>query len=198
VGQVQKIIDPATQRSKFDQNTVNRPTLIDDCLKLPPSDLILSEIACASHPGGKQHVSFKATAENSKFTQQLIVDVGDVPDHIVRAFEIRFTYPNNAPVISGLKLAETWGRGITDYIDGNGSATVYIVIAMENGDRVFARVTGVASKTSERLAATQVGYITGGTGKLAGCRELYEYHPTSIIKRASMRANSTVDYSIGK
>ena len=85
----------------------------------------------------KQQVSFKAPAENSKYTQQLIVHVGDVPNHIVRAFEIHFTYPNNAPVINGLKLVETWGRGISDYMDGNGSLTVYTVIVMENGDRFF-------------------------------------------------------------
>jgi hypothetical protein len=41
----------------------------------------------------KQHVSFKTAAENGKFTQQLIIDVGDAPEHIVRAFEIHFTYP---------------------------------------------------------------------------------------------------------
>jgi hypothetical protein len=146
----------------------------------------------------KQHVSFKTAAENSKFTQQHIIDVGDAPEHIVRAFEIHFIYPNNAPVINGLKLVETWGRGITDYIDGNGSATVYIVIAMENGDRLFARVTGVTSKTSERLAATQVGFIAGGTGKLAGMQGVVRISSDFDYKTGFNETQFDMDYSIGK
>jgi hypothetical protein len=146
----------------------------------------------------KRHVSFKTLAENSKFTQQLIIDVGDAPEHIVRAFEIHFTYPNNAPVINGLKLVETWGRGITDYIDGNGSATVYIVIAVENGDRLFARVTGVTSKTPERLAATQVGFITGGTGKLAGMQGVVRISSDFDYKTGFNETQFDMDYSIGK
>jgi hypothetical protein len=146
----------------------------------------------------KQHVSFKTAAENSKFTQQLIIDVGDAPEHIVRAFEIHFTYPNNAPVINGLKLVETWGRGITDYVDDNGSATVYIVIATENGDRLFARVTGVTSNTSERLAATQVGFITGGTGKLAGMQGVVRISSDFDYKTGFNETQFDMDYSIGK
>jgi hypothetical protein len=146
----------------------------------------------------KQHVSFKTPAENSKFTQQLIIDVGDAPEHIVRAFEIHFTYPTNAPVINGLKLVETWGRGITDYIDGNGSATVYIVIATENGDRLFARVTGVTSKTSDKLAATQVGFITGGTGKLAGMQGVVRISSDFDYKTGFNETQFDIDYSIGK
>jgi hypothetical protein len=146
----------------------------------------------------KQHVSFKTAAENGKFTQQLIIDVGDAPEHIVRAFEIHFTHPNNPPVINGLKLVETWGRGITDYIDGNGNATVYIVIAMENGDRLFARVTGVTSKTSERLAATQVGFITGGTEKLAGMQGVVRIFADFDYKTGFAETQFDIDYSIGK
>jgi hypothetical protein len=166
------------------------------------STITVAALLCLAAGNGiaqeKKHVSFKAPAENSKFTQQLIVDVGDVPDHIVRAFEIHFTYPNNAPVINGLKLAETWGRGITDYIDGNGSATVYVVIAMENGDRVFARVTGVTSKTSEKLAATQVGYITGGTGKLAEMRGIVRISSNFDYKTGFNESQFDIDYLIDK
>jgi hypothetical protein len=50
----------------------------------------------------KQHVSFKSPAESSKYTQQLNVDVGDAPNHIVRVFEIHHTYANDAPIILNL------------------------------------------------------------------------------------------------
>ena len=39
----------------------------------------------------KQQVSFKVPAENSKYTQQQFLDVGDTPDHQVRS--LRFTAP---------------------------------------------------------------------------------------------------------
>jgi len=45
----------------------------------------------------KQHVSFKAPAENSKYTQTSIIDVGDMPGHQVRVFEIHRTYPTTLP-----------------------------------------------------------------------------------------------------
>jgi len=114
-----------------------------------------------------QQVSFKTPSENSKYTQQLNLEVGDEPKHIVRIFEIHRVYPNS-PVIDGLKLVEEWGRGAADYLNGNGNAYVYDEYVMENGDRFFARSVFVTERTAESIKATQVGYITSATGKLAG------------------------------
>ena len=116
----------------------------------------------------KQQISFKTPSENSKYTQQLNIEVGDLPKHIVRIFEIHRIYPGNGPLINGLKLVEEWGRGAADYLDGNGNAYVYDEYVMENGDRFFARSVFVTQRTSESINATQVGHITSGTGKLAG------------------------------
>jgi hypothetical protein len=63
----------------------------------------------------KQQVSFKTPAANTKYTQQTIIDVGDMPGHQVRVFAIHRTYPGEAPVVAGLKLKEMWTRGITDF-----------------------------------------------------------------------------------
>jgi hypothetical protein len=115
----------------------------------------------------KQQLAFKIPAENAKFTQQLTVDVGDTPNHVVRVFEIRYTFPN-PPVINGLKLVEAWDRGFGDRIDGSGPATIYTVYVMENGDKVFIRNIGVVQNTAGKLTNTVVGNITGGTGKLTG------------------------------
>jgi hypothetical protein len=116
----------------------------------------------------KQHVSYKTSAENSKYTQQQNIDVGDAPNHIVRSYELHKTYPNNAPIINGLKLVEEWNRGIADLVGGNGSGSQHTVWVMENGDKLFARSTTVVQNVAGKLTATQVGLITGGTGKLAG------------------------------
>lgn len=147
--------------------------------------------------GEKQKVSFKAPAENSTYAQQLNIDVADVPNHIVRIFDIRYTFPNNAPVINGLKLVESREHGTADRIDGNGPGTSYWVFMMENGDRFFARSASVVQTTSGKLSATQVGYITGGTGKFVGMqgivRTSVSFNPTAGFAETQ----ADIEYSIG-
>jgi hypothetical protein len=117
----------------------------------------------------KQRVSYMTTAENSKYTQQHVLDVGDVPGHQVRLYEIHRTFPNNAPVINGMKLKETWTRSVSDYVDGNGTSPGYNVYVLENGDKFFARSFTVSqSAGGGKNSATTVSQITGGTGKLVG------------------------------
>src|SRR5262249_30536163 len=144
----------------------------------------------------KQQVSFKTPAENSKYTQQVNVDVGDVPNHIVRVFDLHRTYPNNPPVINGLKLVEEWDRGIADLTDGNGNATLYAVYMMENGDKFFARTVNVVQTSAGKLTATQVGSITGGTGKFATMqgivRALTNFDPKSGFNENQI----TIEYTI--
>jgi hypothetical protein len=136
------------------------------------STLVTAALLCLTAGTGlaqeKQHASFNGSAENSKFTQQLTIEVGDMPNHVVRVFEIRTTFPNNPPVINGLKLVEEWDRGFGDRIDGSGPATIYTVYVTENGDELFTRSVGVVQNTEGKLTNTVVGNITGGTGKLAG------------------------------
>jgi hypothetical protein len=117
----------------------------------------------------QQRLAFTVSAENTKYTQQHTVDVGDVSGHQVRVFEVRRTYPSNAPMINGMKIVESWTRGITDYTSNNGEGIIYGIYVLENGDKFFTRGTLVAtqSATASNLKATTVGPITGGTGKLA-------------------------------
>jgi hypothetical protein len=146
----------------------------------------------------KQQVSFKVPAENNKITQQLNIDVGDVPNHIVRVFETHAAFPNNAPVINGLKLVEWWSRGIVDLIDSNGSTTQYSVFVMENGDKFFARSTNVLQNTSGKTAITGVGYVTGGTGKFAAIQGIVRQVTNIDFKANSLESQNGIEYSIGK
>jgi hypothetical protein len=147
----------------------------------------------------KQHVSYKTTAENSKYTQQHIIDVGDVPDHQVRIYEIHRTYPINQPTINGLKLVEQWTRGSSDYIDNNGSSTTYAVYVFENGDKFFVRSALVAqSSVPGKLTNSVVGNITGGTGKLTGIQGIVRSAGTAEPKAGVNDATTDIDYWIGK
>jgi hypothetical protein len=145
----------------------------------------------------KQHVSFKAPAENSKFTQQLNIDVGDFPNHIVRIFEVHTTFPSNAPVINGIKLVESWTRGIGDRVDGQGPATQYAVYVMENGDRFSARFDAVVQNVSGKFTSTQVGSITGGTGKFSSVHGAARII-TNFDFNGFNESQTDIDYTISK
>lgn len=130
-------------------------------LSLPTTDILGQE---------SQRVFFPTSAENTKYTQQHLIEVGDVPGHHVRLFEISRTFPNDPPIIGGLALKEEWNRGVSDYTDSSGPASFYGVYVLENGDKFFAYSTAVSRKAGAGLSAVTVGRITGGTGKFANMR----------------------------
>jgi hypothetical protein len=147
----------------------------------------------------KQRVSFKTIAENSKYTQQLFIDVGDTPGHQVRVYELHRTFPSNPPVINGVKLVETWTRATSDYTDGNGTNTGYTVWVLESGDKFFARQNAVAQKSvSGKSNATSVSSITGGTGKFAGIRGLVRQVVTIDPKAGFNQSQCDIEYWMEK
>jgi hypothetical protein len=131
--------------------------------------MLLAAGLTASNALAQQRLVFKVGAESTKYTQQHTIDVGDVAGHQMRLFEIHRTYPGDAPMINGMKIVESWTRGVSDYTDNNGEGTIYGVYVLENGDKFFTRGTLVAvqSTGATNLTATTVGPITGGTGKLS-------------------------------
>jgi hypothetical protein len=130
-------------------------------LSLPATDVLAQE---------SQRVFFPTSAENTKYTQQHLIEVGDVPGHYVRLFEIHRIFPNDPPIIGGLALKEEWYRGMSDYTDNNGPASFYGVYVLENGDKFFTHSTAISRKAGAGLSAVTVGRITGGTGKFANMR----------------------------
>ena len=117
----------------------------------------------------QERLVFTVSAENTKYTQQDTIDVGDVDGHQVRLFEIKRVYPANAPVIGGLKIVESWTRGISDYTNNSGEAITYGVYVLDNGDKFFTRgrLVAIQGPEARNMTAMTVGPITGGTGKLA-------------------------------
>ncbi len=123
----------------------------------------------------KHRYFFKTPEGVAKYTQQHVIDVGDVPGHQVRVFELHTKYAGIAPVYDGVKVAEGWTRGISDYTNGSGHAQQYTVSVMENGDKVFSRAevlisTAVAADGSRTSKVTNIVTLTGGTGKFKGIR----------------------------
>jgi len=121
----------------------------------------------------KQKITYKLPAELSKFTQQHVLDVGDVPGHQVRIFEVHRTFPKDLLVVEGVRVVEEWLRGYSDYIDTNGPAWGYGIYSLENGDKIFTRLHGTSQAIVNPDGSkknTFIGVITlaGGTGKFRG------------------------------
>ena len=113
--------------------------------------------------------------QDIKFTQQHVIDVGDVPGHQVRILEVHRTPSNAKPNCEGLKLVETWVRGYSDYTNINGRAWGYEVNILESGEKIFGQWSGtthttVTSDGSKKSLYTGVTTFVGGTGKYHGIR----------------------------
>jgi hypothetical protein len=147
----------------------------------------------------KQKVSFKTLPENTKYTQQHIIDAGDVPGHQVRVYEIHRTLGANAPMINGVKLKETWNRGLSDYTDNSGANTNYTVYVLENGDTFSARSTTLAqSAGGGKITTSSAGTITGGTGKLIGIQGTTRATGTADPKAGINENTTEIEYWIAK
>jgi hypothetical protein len=144
-----------------------------------------------------QHVSYKTSSENTKYVQQLNVEVGDVPNHIVRVFDVHRTHPNG-PVINGSKLVEESVRGMTELTGDGGSSTVYGVYVLESGDKFFGKILQVNRNSAGKVTATGIGPITGGTGKLADMHGVVSFVVNFDVKSGFNEGQTDIDYTIGK
>jgi hypothetical protein len=136
----------------------------------------LTVLDSAEAPGQEKcKVSWEVPAADATFTGQHAFDVGDVPGHQVRIFEVRRTIADGQPNCEGLKLVEQWLRGYSDYVERNGPAWGYAVTLLENGDRIFAEFSSAVQTTvnpdgSHKTEGTTVHRWTGGTGKYQDVR----------------------------
>ena len=133
--------------------------------------------------------SFKDPGGLSKYTQQNVIDVGDVPGHQIRVASIQTKYATDAPEYDGVKVVESTGSISSDYIGGNGRFTQYTVSQMANGDKIYSRVEGLSQTTlgtdgTRKTSFTTVNTLAGGTGKF-----------TTI--RGSIRSSGTTDFKTG-
>jgi len=171
------------------RSTLATAALLCLAIALPDSNTLAQQ---------KQQVSLKSSAENNKITQQQNIDVGDVPNHIVRVYEVHRTFPNNAPLINGLKVVDEWDRGTLDLTDSSGTGPAYIMYVMENGDKLFVRGATVVQSASGKLTATTVGNITGGTGRLGTIQGVSRGVTNFDFRTGFTENQSDLEYSIGK
>ena len=151
----------------------------------------------------RMKVAYETPAANTKYTQQHTLEVGDRPGHLVRLFEIQRTYPADPPVIDGMRLKETWTRGMSDYVEQNGLANVYTVYVMENGDRFWAR--GVVAAHGATAADGKADLknmssltIEGGTGKFANIRGIVRSEGAANLSTGYNHNKTELEYWMAK
>jgi hypothetical protein len=136
------------------------------------SVLIVADVAWAQQ---KYPIATTGEGVKSRYVQQHIVDVGDLPGHQIRIQETQRTNPSSGHAIDGVKITEDWVRGFSNYTTGVGPAWGYFIWMMEDGSKIFGEYTGTSeSQTtasgSRRGTYHGVARITGGTGRFAKIR----------------------------
>ena len=105
----------------------------------------------------------------SRFTQEHIIEVADVPGHKLRVYEVRNEYPQRDFALAGVAVKELVSDGVSDHVNGSGSFTAYNILTLVDGNKVFVRVTGTTqSDSGGGNRSTSVENFVGGTGKFKG------------------------------
>jgi hypothetical protein len=134
--------------------------------------LLLSASALAQQ---KYVFSHTTPAQSSRYLQQHIIDVEDMPGHQIRILEIERKYTKDHPMVAGVKVVAVIVRGFSDYTDGVGPAQGYEKWVLEDGNQIFAEWLGT-SYTEKTSTGAREGtfngtrYLIGGTGKFATIR----------------------------
>lgn len=121
----------------------------------------------------KRYVITKAPNSSGQYLQQHAIDAEDAPDHQVRVFETRNTFPEKDFAFAGVAVKESRVRGMSDYVNFNGPYIQYTVYELEDGNKVFGRGTGTSQMFeqpdgSRLIKFSFVENFTGGTGKFRG------------------------------
>ncbi len=130
-----------------------------------------------AHAQQRCKVDETVPATNRSYTEQHVMDVGDVPGHQIRIYEVRTTFPDDKANCEGLKRTEEVAHALSDYVDRNGRSYGYTVTTFGNGDKMFAVLDGVSQTATNADGSKSstffgVSRYTGGTGKYKNVRGL--------------------------
>ena len=123
----------------------------------------------------KHPVSYSKSTRDSKYVQEHTIDVGDVPGHKVRIYEIRWSWTDGELAFDGVNVKESWIRAYSDYTNISGPALNYIIYMLEDGNKVYSR-NAVLTQTSDVEGGGKLGRyhsmetLYGGTGKFSRIR----------------------------
>jgi hypothetical protein len=114
-------------------------------------------------------------AQSSQYVQQHSIEVGDIPGHQIRIYEIQRGYTSEHPLVMGTKVVESWTRGFSDYVNGIGPTQGYSTTVLEDGNKIFEEWRGTSYSAATSTGSRRGTYhgtdrFVGGTGKFATIR----------------------------
>ena len=139
----------------------------------------------------------------TKYTEQHVFDVGDMPGHQIRIASLHTKYTDKAGEYDGVKFVESTAWLASDYINGSGRLNTYAVTLMANGDKVFSRGDGVSQTSigadgARKTTFSTVTIITGGTGRFATIRGTSRATGVTDFKTGTSNTSSEGEYWFDK
>jgi hypothetical protein len=132
---------------------------------------VLLGLTLSSSAWAQERFKFSyAGAAQTKYTEQHVLDVGDMPGHQIRVATISTKYSGDAPVFGGVKETEATAWLTSDYMTGSGRFSEYVVVQLENGDKIYETVEGQLQTSGGKATYSTVTFLRGGTGKFAAIR----------------------------
>jgi hypothetical protein len=151
---------------------------VNNAIRLAAAIVFVSSLGLAPSEGWSQDkykIKVDVSAAQTKYTYQHVLDVGDMPGHQVRMYEIQRTYGDKAPVYRGVRAIEEFNRGQSDMTNGNGRSWGYSITVLENGDKIYAQFIGTiwtveGAGGTKQATYTGTGTYVGGTGEFKAIR----------------------------
>jgi hypothetical protein len=114
----------------------------------------------------KRAVQVKSPASSGSYPQQYSIDVGDVPGHAARIYEIERTFPPGTASSERSALVREKTVGFSDYTEGTGTNSSYGTWFLADGNKIYVRTSGTAQPViqadgTKSRQATGTGVITG-------------------------------------
>ncbi|MBI3530011.1 MAG: hypothetical protein HY067_18850 [Betaproteobacteria bacterium] len=189
-----------THEVSLSRSIIHKPAVLDRFKFLLPACLAFlasQEAFCQD----RQTVAYSLPAGSSRFTQEQVIEVGDVPGHKLRIFESHVDYRDVNLAFGGVKMKESFTRGSSDYTNGTGTANNYAVYLLEDGNKLFAKESGVGQVTVTADGAIALKYavmatFTGGTGRFRGIRGQLRGNVVRVPGESSIKADVNGEYWI--
>jgi hypothetical protein len=120
-------------------------------------------------------LAYSLDAVATQYARQYRVEVGDVPRHELRVFDLTRKLTRGTAMIDGVRLTETQERGVADLVDQDGTENAYVIYVLEDGNRVFGRYSGTVRTRrwpdgSRHYDVRGTIELTGGTGRFETIR----------------------------
>lgn len=131
--------------------------------------LVLSAVAGAAEVE-RRPLSYDAAAAELASVRRYQIEVGDVPRHLLRLYDLRRIFTRRPPVFDGVAATEMRERGTADLIDEDGTESAYVTYLLADGNQVFGRYAGTmrSSRWPDGSWHHEIRgriELTGGTGK---------------------------------